>query len=425
MVDFFERNHRVAGPHPRKPAPREFSRTAQGVLRLYGRNRGRPVPPRDSAEGQRVRSFRGRIDPSRRSHDQELGRPARERARLHRDLRRSRRSPVEQAHERPRRNRRPRLRHRRRLHDGRRRGRPVLLPDARPCRRLPDASPSSACRSASRPRCAASWSSSTAPGPGGFREKDRRLLEIFADYASISIQNLLDARRAYEVAKRDGLTGLYNERYLHLRLTQELSRISRDGGDLCVIFLDLDNLKAVNDRHGHLAGSQVLREVGYLLRRTVTDDRATLTRYGGDEFVLILPGHDMQEGMEVAQSIRNAIRARRFSSAPTASTTPRSTSRASSRRRSGSRPSAPTRPRAAPSSSRRTSSSAPPTPRSTAPSSSARTAASARGSKTPRMSRALSSRGAGGSAAGPSREFFLPDMLAFRSAVESFGPYCA
>ena len=133
-------------------------------------------------------------------------------------------------------------------------------------------------------------------GPGGFREKDRRLLEIFADYASISIQNLLDARRAYEVAKRDGLTGLYNERYLHLRLTQELSRISRDGGDCCVIFLDLDNLKAVNDRHGHLAGSQVLREVGYLLRRTVTDERATLTRYGGDEFVLILPGPQPQGG---------------------------------------------------------------------------------------------------------------------------------
>jgi diguanylate cyclase (GGDEF)-like protein len=153
-------------------------------------------------------------------------------------------------------------------------------------------------------------------GPGGFREKDRRLLEIFADYASISIQNLLDARRAFEVAKRDGLTGLYNERYLHLRLTQELSRISRDGGDLSVIFLDLDNLKSVNDRHGHLAGSQVLREVGYLLRRTVTDDRATLTRYGGDEFVLILPGYDLKEGMEIAQAIRNTIRASTFLSRP-------------------------------------------------------------------------------------------------------------
>jgi diguanylate cyclase (GGDEF)-like protein len=153
-------------------------------------------------------------------------------------------------------------------------------------------------------------------GPGGFREKDRRLLEIFADYASISIQNLLDARRAYEVAKRDGLTGLYNERYLHLRLTQELSRITRDGGDLCVIFLDLDNLKSVNDKHGHLAGSQVLREVGYVLKRTITDERATLTRYGGDEFVLILPGTSLEEGMEVAETIRESIRTATFLSRP-------------------------------------------------------------------------------------------------------------
>ena len=153
-------------------------------------------------------------------------------------------------------------------------------------------------------------------GPGGFREKDRRLLEIFADYASISIQNLLDARRAYEVAKRDGLTGLYNERYLHLRLTQELARISRDGGDLCVIFLDLDNLKSVNDHHGHLAGSQVLREVGYVLKRTVVDERATLTRYGGDEFVLILPGSSLDTGVEIAESIRAAIASATFLSRP-------------------------------------------------------------------------------------------------------------
>jgi diguanylate cyclase (GGDEF)-like protein len=144
-------------------------------------------------------------------------------------------------------------------------------------------------------------------GPEGFVDKDRRLLEIFADYASISIQNLLDARRAHEVAKRDGLTGLYNDRYLHLRLTQDLSRLARDGGDLSLVFMDLDNLKTINDRHGHLAGSQVLREIGYILSKTVTDERATLTRYGGDEFVLILPGTSHEEGFRLCEAVREAI----------------------------------------------------------------------------------------------------------------------
>jgi diguanylate cyclase (GGDEF)-like protein len=145
-------------------------------------------------------------------------------------------------------------------------------------------------------------------GPEGFVGKDRRLIEIFADYASISIQNLLDARRAHEVAKRDGLTGLYNDRYLHLRLSQDLSRLARDGGDLSLIFLDLDNLKSVNDHHGHLAGSQVLREIGYILAKTVTDERATLTRYGGDEFVLVLPGMTLHEGFRLAETVRETIR---------------------------------------------------------------------------------------------------------------------
>jgi diguanylate cyclase (GGDEF)-like protein len=153
-------------------------------------------------------------------------------------------------------------------------------------------------------------------GPEGFVGKDRRLIEIFADYASISIQNLLDARRAHEVAKRDGLTGLYNDRYLHLRLSQDLSRLARDGGDLSLVFLDLDNLKSVNDHHGHLAGSQVLREIGYILAKTVTDERATLTRYGGDEFVLVLPGIGLEEGYRLAENVRETIRRAVYLSRP-------------------------------------------------------------------------------------------------------------
>ena len=153
-------------------------------------------------------------------------------------------------------------------------------------------------------------------GTQGFVGKDRRLLEIFADHASISIQNLLDARRAHEVAKRDGLTGLYNDRYLHLKLSQDLSRLARDGGDLSLIFLDLDNLKSVNDRFGHLAGSQVLREIGYILSKTITDERATLTRYGGDEFVLVLPGLELEEAYRLGEEVREAIAAAIYLSRP-------------------------------------------------------------------------------------------------------------
>ena len=74
-----------------------------------------------------------------------------------------------------------------------------------------------------------------------------------------------------------------------------------------MIFLDLDNLKSVNDRHGHLAGSQVLREVGYVPKRTITDERATPTRYGGDNCP-ILPGTSRRREMEVAETIRESIR---------------------------------------------------------------------------------------------------------------------
>jgi two-component system cell cycle response regulator len=69
----------------------------------------------------------------------------------------------------------------------------------------------------------------------------------------------------------------------------------------------LDNFKGVNDTHGHLAGSQVLKEFGYLLKQTVTAPGATLARYGGDEFVIILPDHDVERARAVAVSIQGAL----------------------------------------------------------------------------------------------------------------------
>lgn len=140
-----------------------------------------------------------------------------------------------------------------------------------------------------------------------FDERDRDLLEIFASYTSLAMQTLLDARRASEAARSDDLTGLGNDRFFHRRLAAALEHADASGGRVALLFMDLDNFKLVNDTHGHLAGSQVLKEVGYLLRRVVRIPGATLARYGGDEFVVIIPGFDVSTSVRVAEDIRQAI----------------------------------------------------------------------------------------------------------------------
>ncbi|MEW6336438.1 MAG: diguanylate cyclase [Acidobacteriota bacterium] len=145
-----------------------------------------------------------------------------------------------------------------------------------------------------------------------YSEHDQALLEIFAAYTSVSIQNLLDAKRAGEAARSDDLTGLANDRFFHRRLAQDLELADANQGRVALLFLDLDNFKSVNDTHGHLAGSQVLKEVGYLLRRVVRLPGVTLARYGGDEFVIILPGFDVPTAEKVAEEIRRAIREQAF-----------------------------------------------------------------------------------------------------------------
>jgi diguanylate cyclase (GGDEF)-like protein len=149
-----------------------------------------------------------------------------------------------------------------------------------------------------------------------YSEQDRNLLEIFAGYISISVQNVLDGRQAQEIAKRDNLTGLYNDRYLHIVLLEELRRCGEQGQDLAVLFLDLDFFKRVNDSHGHLAGSQVLREVGQLLRRRMLRRRSVAARYGGDEFVMVLPNTDLEQAIDLAEELREEIVSTTFCDEP-------------------------------------------------------------------------------------------------------------
>jgi diguanylate cyclase (GGDEF)-like protein len=140
-----------------------------------------------------------------------------------------------------------------------------------------------------------------------FTRRDMTLLEIFAGYTSFTLQNALDAKRAQELAKKDDLTGLFNDRWFNVRLVETVMEARTSGKGCVLIFLDLDQFKFVNDCHGHLAGSQVLREVGFHLKRIVGQPDATVARYGGDEFVIVLPHTSIEEGAQIGEEIRKTI----------------------------------------------------------------------------------------------------------------------
>jgi diguanylate cyclase (GGDEF)-like protein len=144
-------------------------------------------------------------------------------------------------------------------------------------------------------------------GKRGFRRHDLRLMEIFCGYLSTSIRNAVDSSFHRELSLRDHLSGLRNDRYFYKQLLTDLEGCEAHGGDLSLVFLDLDHFKAVVDTYGHLVGSQVLAEVGQLLARTVDHPGSTVARYGGDEYVVVLPGADAERALGVAEEVRQAI----------------------------------------------------------------------------------------------------------------------
>lgn len=110
---------------------------------------------------------------------------------------------------------------------------------------------------------------------------------------------------------QDDLTTAFNRRYLDAYLDEELDRVRRYRRTLSILFFDLDHLKDVNDRHGHLAGSRVLRELAQLIKGKLRkSDR--IFRYGGDEFVVTLPETGTEGALCVAHRLRRMVRSHRF-----------------------------------------------------------------------------------------------------------------
>jgi diguanylate cyclase (GGDEF)-like protein len=148
-------------------------------------------------------------------------------------------------------------------------------------------------------------------GRSRFTQRDLKLLLTLVEPAAIALENAILFQRAERLAVTDDLTKLYNSRYLNAFLGKELNRASERGTSLSLIFLDLDGFKSVNDRYGHLCGSRALYEVGSLIKSSV-DEEAVVSRYGGDEFVVVLLDTDARGAVASAERIRQALRAHGF-----------------------------------------------------------------------------------------------------------------
>jgi len=116
---------------------------------------------------------------------------------------------------------------------------------------------------------------------------------------------LESAEELRSMSVRDPLTRLFNRRYLEETLERELHRAAREERPFGLVMLDVDDLKETNDRRGHAAGDELLRQVGELLSSQVRKADAAC-RYGGDEFVLILPGANREGALTLAEKIRTS-----------------------------------------------------------------------------------------------------------------------
>src|ERR1700676_3673615 len=144
-------------------------------------------------------------------------------------------------------------------------------------------------------------------GPDGFDPRDLKLLEALSDFAAIALENARHVKRIHELTITDDCTTLYNARHMGFILETEIYRSQRYNYEFSLVFIDLDHFKEVNDTHGHLIGSKLLAEIGSALK---THCRLIdfAFRYGGDEFVILLPQTSKESSLNVARRLHKLDR---------------------------------------------------------------------------------------------------------------------
>ncbi|MDN5331814.1 MAG: hypothetical protein PWP45_1039 [Tepidanaerobacteraceae bacterium] len=144
-----------------------------------------------------------------------------------------------------------------------------------------------------------------------YNAKNLKIMSILANQAAVAISNAQLFDKTSHLAATDGLTGLYNHRYIYNQLEHMVNHVRNCGGTFSLILIDIDHFKSYNDSYGHLMGDKVLKKLAEILKQNVRNGDI-VGRYGGEEFAIILPDTPGSEAYAIAERIRKAVESTEF-----------------------------------------------------------------------------------------------------------------
>jgi len=147
---------------------------------------------------------------------------------------------------------------------------------------------------------------------GSFDQDDLRFLSLVSGLGAAALENSLLFQKAQDLAIHDDLTGLFTKQYFTGRLREEAKRCLRLDQRLSLMMIDIDFFKQYNDKFGHTAGDIVLKKVSFLLKDSLSQLKPLLCRFGGEEFLVMLPGLDKQKSLVVAEDLRRRIQSEKI-----------------------------------------------------------------------------------------------------------------